>query len=136
MRFEDLADADETGAFEDLLTEDHDGQGRPTARLDWRPWVGETVRLLKQGCPPGLISAYFHHGLAQGALKVARWAGQETVVLTGGCFLNRRLAETTEQLLKQAGFRVLTHRLVPPGDGGLAVGQIWAAALRLSSGST
>ncbi len=136
MRFEDLAEADESGAFEVSLINHLDVKGRPTARLDWRPWVGETLRLLKQGCPPGLISAYFHNGLAQGALKVARWAGQETVVLTGGCFLNRRLAERTERLLEQAGFRVLTHRLVPPGDGGLAVGQIWAAALRLSSGST
>jgi hydrogenase maturation protein HypF len=136
MRFEDLADADEPGAFEASLIHEPDSQGRPTARLDWRPWVGETVRLLKGGCPPGLISAYFHNGLAQGALMVARWADQETVVLTGGCFLNRRLAEGTERLLEQAGFRVLTHRLVPPGDGGLAVGQIWAAALRLSFGST
>jgi hydrogenase maturation protein HypF len=98
--------------------------------------VGESLRLLKRGCPPGLISAYFHNGLAQAAFEVARWAGQETVVLSGGCFLNRRLAERTEWLLEQAGFRVLTHRLVPPGDGGLAVGQVWAAALRLCSGST
>lgn len=136
MRFEDLADANEMGAFEVLLIHEPDCQGRPTARLDWRPWVGETLRLLKRGCPPGLISAYFHNGLSQGALAVARWAGQETVVLTGGCFLNRRLAERTEHLLKQAGFRVFTHRLVPPGDGGLAVGQIWAAVLSLSSRST
>ena len=136
IRFEDLADANETAAFDVSLVHEPDAQGRPTARVDWRPWVGETVRLLKRGCPPGLISAYFHNGLARGALEVARWAGQETVVLTGGCFLNRRLAERTEWLLEQAGFRVLMHRLVPPGDGGLAVGQIWAAALRLSSGST
>jgi hydrogenase maturation protein HypF len=136
IRFEDLADANETAAFDVSLVHEPDAQGRPTARVDWRPWVGETVRLLKRGCPPGLVSAYFHNGLAQGALEVARWAGQETVVLTGGCFLNRRLAERTEWLLEQAGFRVLMHRLVPPGDGGLAVGQIWAAALRLSSGST
>ena len=53
MRFEDLADADETAAFEVSLVHEPDGQGRPTARLDWRPWVGETVRLLKRGCPPG-----------------------------------------------------------------------------------
>ena len=136
MRFEDLADADETPAFEVSLVHESDAQGMPTARLDWRPWVGETLRLLKQGCPPGLISASFHNSLAQGVVEMARWAGQETVVLSGGCFVNRRLAERTEQLLEQAGFRVLTHRLVPPGDGGLAVGQIWAAALSLSSRST
>ena len=51
------------------------------------------------------------------------------MVLSGGCFLNRMLSERTEALLAGAGFRVLTHRLVSPGDGGLAVGQLWAAAL-------
>ena len=55
--------------------------------------------------------------------------GRETVVLTGGCFLNRLLSERAQHLLARDGFRVLTHRLVPPGDGGLAVGQIWAVAI-------
>ena len=56
------------------------------------------------------------------------------VVLAGGCFQNRLLTERVTDLLARDGFRVLTHRRVPPGDGGLAVGQIWAATLRLASG--
>jgi len=69
-----------------------------------------------------------------GSLDIARRAGLETIVLGGGCFQNRLLAERVTGLLARDGFRVLTHRRVPPGDGGLAVGQVWAAALRLASG--
>ena len=55
-------------------------------------------------------------------------------MLGGGCFQNRLLTERVTDLLVRDGFRVLTHRRVPPGDGGLAVGQIWAATLRVASG--
>ena len=68
--------------------------------------------------------------MAVGSLHIAG-AGLETIVLGGGCFQNRLLTERVTDLLVRDGFRVLTHRRVPPGDGGLAVGQIWAATLRL-----
>ena len=70
---------------------------------------------------------------------VWRWprrAGLKTVVLGGGCFQNRLLAERMTQFLMNNGFRVLASHRVPPGDGGLAVGQIWAATLRIASGET
>ena len=75
----------------------------------------------------------FHNTLASGSLEIARRVGLNTVVLGGGCFQNRLLTERVTGRLQQSGFRVLTCQRVPPGDGGLAVGQIWAAALRLSS---
>ena len=125
LRLEDIADTRETGELSVKLAV---GSG-PFYRLDWRPWVAETYQLLAKGNSPATLAARFHNALARGCLEVARAVGRETVVLSGGCFLNRLLAERTQALLAHDGFRVLTHRLVPPGDGGLAVGQIWAAAL-------
>ena len=54
--------------------------------------------------------------------------GVDRVVLSGGVFQNRLLAEGLHALLTARGFRVFTHRLVPPNDGGLALGQAMVAA--------
>ena len=60
----------------------------------------------------------------------AAWASQR-VALTGGCFQNRLLTERAAERLERAGFEVLLHRLVPPNDGGISLGQIAVAAARL-----
>jgi hydrogenase maturation protein HypF len=59
--------------------------------------------------------------------EAARLHGALPVVLTGGCFQNARLAESLAGELA-SGFTVHLHRLVPPGDGGLALGQAVVAA--------
>jgi len=55
------------------------------------------------------------------------------VALTGGCFQNRILTERTVAALEVAGFRPCWHQRVPPNDGGLALGQIAAAAWQRSA---
>ena len=52
------------------------------------------------------------------------------VVLSGGCFQNRLLAERTAEEIGAAGRRVHLHGQVPPGDGGLAAGQLAVALAR------
>ena len=51
-----------------------------------------------------------------------------TVVLSGGTFQNLRLLGSTRRRLEELGFRVLTHRRVPPNDGGISYGQAAVAA--------
>jgi hydrogenase maturation protein HypF len=58
--------------------------------------------------------------------------GERRVALTGGCFQNRMLVERSADGLGQAGFEVLLHRVVPPNDGGISLGQIAVASARLS----
>lgn len=73
-----------------------------------------------------MISARFHNTLADVTAVVARAAaiaaGDVPIVLTGGCFQNARLAESVIGALRGAN-RVFMNRSIPPGDGGLALGQ-------------
>jgi hydrogenase maturation protein HypF len=66
---------------------------------------------------------------AGGATLVRQAAGGDgalPVVLTGGCFQNAFLAERITAELS-GSFKVYLHGHVPPGDGGLALGQALVA---------
>ncbi|HBO42801.1 MAG TPA: hypothetical protein DD670_02455, partial [Planctomycetaceae bacterium] len=71
----------------------------------------------------------FHNALADLTVQLARRAGCAQVVLSGGCFQNRLLTEQARRRLSEAGFNVYTHHRVPPGDGGIALGQAYLAGL-------
>ncbi|MGC2199517.1 MAG: carbamoyltransferase HypF, partial [Stellaceae bacterium] len=104
-------------------------EGDDTALVvDWEPALGEALADLRAGVPTAEISAAFHDGLAVAIADVAVRAGNRTVALTGGCFQNARLTESTVAALRAAGLDAVWHRRVPPNDGGLALGQAaWAA---------
>lgn len=79
------------------------------------------------GVHPDELALEFHRHLA-GQIAGAVLAAQKqtnisTTALSGGVFQNRLLLELTAGLLEQAGLQVLTHSLVPPNDGGIALGQ-------------
>ena len=75
------------------------------------------------GVPVARTSARFHNALAGLAVAIARRWGGERVVLSGGCFQNATLCGRVRERLQAAGLRVYSHRLVPPNDGGIALGQ-------------
>jgi hydrogenase maturation protein HypF len=102
--------------------------------IDWRPMLRDVLTDLAAGRTASLVAAKFHNGLAALAVTVAAYAGEADVVLTGGCFHNRRLTEALHQRLTDGGFRVHLHRRVPPNDGGIAVGQVVAAMQVLQEG--
>jgi hydrogenase maturation protein HypF len=88
---------------------------------------------LARGRPREDVAAAFHETVAHAAAAAcAEWADGEldTVALSGGTFQNLRLLASTRRRLEKLGFRVLTHRLVPPNDGGISYGQAAVAAAR------
>jgi hydrogenase maturation protein HypF len=101
-------------------------------RCDWRPIVRGLIADRAAGVAPGLIAARFHQTLigwlVAVAAQVARPAGIQDVILTGGCFQNRALLEGAVAALEAAGFRTFWPQLFPPNDGGIALGQVIGAA--------
>jgi len=98
--------------------------------IDWEPAMRNLIADVRRGATAAAISAAFHRGLATAIAQVAVRLNEPQVVLTGGCFQNAHLCETTISALTQAGFSVHWHQRVPPNDGGLALGQAyWAATL-------
>ena len=73
------------------------------------------------------IAARFHYAIANmiGSVcdEIRKSSGLHCVGLTGGVFQNVLLLRLTKNVLQEYGFDVLTHSVVPPNDGGLALGQ-------------
>jgi hydrogenase maturation protein HypF len=93
--------------------------------------VATCHKALAKGWTREHVAAAFHETVAHAAAAAcAEWGDLDTVVLSGGSFQNLRLLASTRRRLEKQGFRVLTHRLVPPNDGGLSYGQAAVAAAR------
>ena len=99
--------------------------------------TGNLVRYLTEeklaGADSGRLAYEFHVLLAEeiaaGVRQASQGSGLKTCALSGGVFQNTLLLGLCEDRLKKDGFTVLRHRLVPPNDGGIALGQA-AAAMR------
>jgi hydrogenase maturation protein HypF len=84
-----------------------------------------------RGVDQEVIAARFHHAVSKMIADVCVSARNETQVnivgLTGGVFQNVLLLRLTQQELIKHGFQLLTHSVVPPNDGGIALGQALVA---------
>jgi hydrogenase maturation protein HypF len=109
-----------------------------TLELDLRPALRAAAADAFAGVSASIVSARFHNTLARATAVLVAGADPSCtlpVVLTGGCFQNALLAERVKHALQRDGRRVLLHRRVPPGDGGIALGQAAVAnAIAMSGG--
>jgi hydrogenase maturation protein HypF len=139
---------DGQGAIElEALAEvsDEDGEGRSYSytvmlhqdaalQLDFSPMFTEILADIDAGNHAAAIAHRFHRTVAAAAtdvcLHIAASTGLDRVILSGGVFQNRLLSEMIYTALTNKGLTVFTQRLVPPNDGGIALGQAAIAGRR------
>ena len=98
--------------------------------------VAAVVDDVKQGVPASAISTKFHGTIARMIAEmcraVSRDSGIKVAALSGGVFQNRLLFRLAVDGLRDEGFEVITHRLVPCNDGGISLGQAAIANFAVS----
>jgi hydrogenase maturation protein HypF len=105
--------------------------------IDLAPLVRALVSRRLRGSPAEELAAVFHERFVAAweaaVLRAVEETGLIEVVLSGGVFCNQIIDRQLTERLSSRGLHVLRHRLVPPNDGGLALGQAalasnWASA--------
>ncbi len=112
----------------DIMRETDSRESGELRIVDWAPIILALLEDVGNNIPIGRISRRFHNTLVEIIIAVAKQIGEKRVVLTGGCFQNKYLTVRTVQRLQTEGFRPYWHQRVPPNDGGIALGQAFAAA--------
>lgn len=95
--------------------------------LNTEALVKQIVEAKLQGTDSGELAYLFHQTLAEqvvaACIEARKSSGRNKTALSGGVFQNRLLLHLTEERLGQEGFEVLRHHMIPPNDGGIAIGQ-------------
>jgi hydrogenase maturation factor HypF (carbamoyltransferase family) len=126
MRLESVLDASEEGCYDYALERD---------TISFGPTIEQLVEDMLNGVSKGAISARFHrsvvNALVETVSEVSQSTGIKSVVLSGGTFQNSYLTDNLFRILKKYSYEVYLHGLVPPNDGGLALGQMAIAAHKM-----
>jgi hydrogenase maturation protein HypF len=130
----------------EMLADEHPAEGYSFSLADQhKPMVVQTGGVIRgvvddllSGEPVGRIAARFHTTLSGIIRAVCGRIREQTnlrqVALSGGVFQNTLLLTQAISGLQQDGFVVYSHKLVPPNDGGLCLGQVAVANAILAGG--
>jgi hydrogenase maturation protein HypF len=103
--------------------------------IDSAEMIRGIVRDLKDGIHSSKISGKFHRTVARLIIETCEAIRSREklnrVVLSGGVFQNIFLLSLVAKGLRNSGFDVYTHHLIPPNDGGISLGQAVVAHMRL-----
>ncbi|HIJ95427.1 MAG TPA: carbamoyltransferase HypF [Desulfuromonadales bacterium] len=96
-------------------------------KIDFSAMFPDILTDMAADVPNSEIACRFHQTIATAAsdicLQIATSSGVDRVIFSGGVFQNRLLSEMLYTALTKQGLNVFTHRLTPPNDGCIALGQ-------------
>jgi hydrogenase maturation protein HypF len=103
-------------------------------QLSFRKTIAGILYDLKNGKSAGEISTVFHNTVVRSITETVKLINQKSgirkIVLSGGTFQNKYLAENIKNELSDEKYFVYFHNQVPCNDGGLALGQVAVTAAR------
>ncbi len=106
-------------------------------RVDTSKLLLDVLEAMKKGDSKRDIAARAQielgRGLAELAVKASKAKGIETIGARGGVFYNDAVSSAVWDFVDGEGLKFLMHRQVPPGDGGISIGQAVVAAHRSTS---
>ncbi|MCM8789203.1 MAG: carbamoyltransferase HypF, partial [Candidatus Omnitrophica bacterium] len=95
--------------------------------LDHRITIREITQDILEKVPVSRISHRFHQTIVQMVREICELIKKDTgireVALSGGSFQNVFLSVRIKEALEKDGFRVYTHRQIPPNDACISSGQ-------------
>ncbi len=127
------------GVFADVPREPEPGEGDGRLILPTDRLFDRILRARLAGGGAGELAYLFHFELARQIAsavgRISDRSGIRVCALSGGVFQNRLLLRLCDGMLRKAGFEVLLHSLVPPNDGGIALGQALALTEAMERGT-
>ncbi|AMP90981.2 carbamoyltransferase HypF [Legionella pneumophila] len=98
--------------------------------FDMRPALRFLANTKEQQLGANLFHGTLIAGLSEWITGICREKGMRMLLLSGGCFLNQVLAEGLVHSLIKSGINPLLPQLLPPNDGGIALGQAWIVGIK------
>ena len=103
-------------------------------QFDAAPLIRAVAADVRAGVPAPNIATKFHRTVAtlivDISLRLRQQTGLNRIALSGGVFQNVKLLSLSAAQLQANGFEILLHRIVPPNDGGLALGQVMVGRMK------
>jgi len=126
IELEAIADPSETGYYR---------FGLEMNIIQVKPMIEELLLDLQNNVSKSIISAKFHKTVIRIGIETAKIIRSETgikhVALSGGVWQNQYLFENMLMELEHEGFIPLIHKLLPPNDACVSMGQVMISAKQL-----
>lgn len=90
----------------------------------------DMLELLKDGVDRSVLAYNVQWALGNALAEVALKHADGVVAVSGGAAVNTIIVKAIKLRCRKEGVEVICNRSVPPGDGGVALGQIYIAGLK------
>ena len=98
------------------------------SQLNLLPLFAHLADMTDEEQGAALFHATLIAALADWVVQATQRTGIKTIACGGGCFFNKLLSAGLRERLEGASLKILTAKLVQPGDTAIALGQAWVAA--------